>query len=342
MTQSDQQYIYYPAIGIFLDSPERWAEHIGTEEERLLASSWASTQRKGSYLFFSSEQLKIFTNHFQHKRITDLPWRTLGNASNANSLGPLGYLLVSSDNALQTCESMAKYYAVISSLVTINITKDNTYLNLEIIPSSLIPKTVADNIAIIMIQSMAMFGSKMTTDDWEIIKLELTCPECPSVLSALEKNSKMCTFSASTNRFRIPINTIQEPFPFANIDAQNMALTQIQQLWQELQNVRTFSAQITQMLSSSGNNFPTMEAIAFTLSVTPRTLQRRLSAEDTNFRELLNAVKIERAIYYMTKKNQPPKQVSYLVGFKDASSFTKAFKRYTGKTPSDYLLNNSA
>jgi len=82
-------------------------------------------------------------------------------------------------------------------------------------------------------------------------------------------------------------------------------------------------------------------AIADTLSITSRTLQRRLSAEDTNFRELLNTVKIERAIYYMTKKNQPPKQVAYLVGFKDASSFTKAFKRYTGKTPSDYLLNHS-
>jgi AraC-like DNA-binding protein len=100
------------------------------------------------------------------------------------------------------------------------------------------------------------------------------------------------------------------------------------------------SAKITQMLSSSGNNSPTMEAIADTLNVTSRTLQRKLSTEDTNFREILNAVKIERAIYYMTKKKQPPKQVAYLVGFKDASSFTKAFKRYTGKTPSDYLHNN--
>jgi len=341
MAQSDQQYIYYPAIGIFLDSPERWAEHIGTEEERLVACKWVATQRKGNYLFFSSEQLKLLINHFQHKKITDPPWKTLGSSSNANSLGPLGYLLVSSDNALQTCEAMAKHYAVTSSLVTINTTKDNEYLNLEIIPSSLFPKTVADNIAIIMIQSMALFGSRMSTDDWDIIRLDLTCPEDPAVLTALDKNIEMCTFGASSNRFRIPINTIQAPFPFANIDAQNMALTQIQQLRQELQGARTLSAQITQMLSSTGNNFPTMEAIADTLSITSRTLQRRLSAEDTNFRELLNTVKIERAIYYMTKKNQPPKQVAYLVGFKDASSFTKAFKRYTGKTPSDYLLNHS-
>ena len=342
MAQPDQQYIYYPAIGIFLDSPERWAEHIGTEEERLLASKWVETQRKGSYLFFSSEQLKLLTHHFQHKRITDSPWKTLGSSSNANSLGPLGYLLVSSDHALQTCESMAKHYAAISSLVRINTTKDNEYLNLEIIPSPVFPKTIADNIAIIMIQSMAMFGSRMSTDDWDIIRLDLTCHEDPAVLSALEKNIDMCTFSATSNRFRIPISTIQEPFPFANIDAQNMALDQIQQLQQELQSARTLSAQVTQMLSSGGSNFPTMEAIADTLNITSRTLQRRLSAENTNFRELLNTVKIERAIYYMTKKNQPPKKVAYLVGFKDASSFTKAFKRYTGKTPSDYLLNHSA
>jgi hypothetical protein len=129
---------------------------------------------------------------------------------------------------------MAKHYAVISSLVTINITKDNEYLSLEITPSSFFPKIVADNIAIIMIQSMAFFGSKMTTDDWGIIRLDLTCPEDSEVLTVLEKDSTMCTFGASSNRFLIPINTTQEPFPFANTDVQNMALTQIQQLWQEL------------------------------------------------------------------------------------------------------------
>ncbi len=341
MAQSDQQYVYYPAIGIFLDSPERWAEHIGTEAERIIALQWASAQRKGNYLFFPSEQLKFFTEHFQHLKITERPWKSLGSSSNANSLGPLGYLLVSSDHALQTLESMAKHYEIISSLVTLRITKDSEYLNLEITPSPLLPRTFAENLAITMIQSMAQFGSKMSDNDWGMIKLDLACTEDPSILTLLEKDSDSCIFNSPSNRFRIPINTTQEPFPFANIDAQNMALTQINQLRQELQSARTLSAQITQMLSSAGNNFPTMESIADTLNVTSRTLQRRLSAEDTNFRELLNTVKIERAIYYMMKKNQPPKQVAYLVGFKDASSFTKAFKRYTGKTPSDYLLKNS-
>ncbi len=340
MTQSDQQYVYYPAIGVFLDSPERWAEHIGTETERLLALKWASDQRKGNYLFFPSEQLSFFTTHFQHKKITERPWKSIGTSSNANSLGPLGYLLVSSDHALQTLESMAKHYEIVSSLMALRVTKDSEFLNLEITPSPLLPRLFADNLTITMIQSMAQFGSRMSNNDWGIVKLELTCPEDPAVLNVLEKDTGACTFNSPSNRFRIPIDTTREPFPFANTDAQNMALTQIQQLRQELQSARTLSAQITQMLSAVGNNFPTMEAIADSLSVTSRTLQRRLSTENTNFRELLNAVKIERAIYYMTKKNQPPKQVAYLVGFKDASSFTKAFKRYTGKTPSDYLLKH--
>lgn len=340
MAQSDQQYVYYPAVGIFLDSPERWAENIGTETERLLALQWASSQRKGNYLFFPSEQLTLFTEYFQHKKITERPWKSLGASSNANSLGPLGYLLVSSDNALQTLESMAKHYEVISSLVKLRITRDCEYLSLEITPSPLFPKLFADNLIITMIQSMAIFGSKMSSNDWEIVKLDLTCPKDPTILSILEKDINACTFNAPSNRFRIPISTTLEPFPFANVNAQNMALAQIQQLRQELQSTRTFSAQITQMLSSSGKNFPTMEAIADSLSVTSRTLQRRLSTENTSFRELLNAVKIERAIYYMMKKNHPPKQVAYLVGFKDASSFTKAFKRYTGETPSDYLLSH--
>lgn len=336
MAHSDQLYLYYPVIGQFLEHPERWAAHIGSETERAQLSQWASTKRKGSYLYFTEDDLRVFTQYFQHRKITDLPWRSLSSAANANSLGPLGYLLVSGNDAHQTCHTIVKYSEVLSPLVTFKVNEDKKFLNLEILPSNQLPKPIADNLAVMIIQFAAQFGGQMSNDEWSIIALELTHPNDTELLSLLEKEQDSCTFNTTTNKFRIPLETVHNPFPFGNIDAQNMAITQVQQLLLELQSERTLSSQVNQMLTSS-HTFLSMEHIAERLHITPRTLQRRLANENTSYRILLNTAKIERAIYFMTKKNQPPKQAAYLVGFKDASSFTKAFKRYTGSTPSDYL-----
>ena len=337
MAHSDQLYLYYPVLGQFLEHPDRWTTHIGSEAERIQLSQWASPKRKGNYLYFTADDLITFTQFFQDRKITDLPWRSLSSSVNANSLGPLGYLLVSSNDSQQTCHSLVKYSDVVSPLVTFYVTEDKRFLNLEVHPSSQLPKSIADNLALMMIQFAAQFGGQMASDEWNIIALDLTYPTSPEVLTLLEKDLDSCTFNAKVNRFRIPLGTIHNPFPFGNVDAQNMAITQIQQLQLELQNGRTLTSQIKQMLMSADATFLSMEEVAETLHITPRTLQRRLATENTSYRVLINAVKIERAIHYMTKKNQPPKQAAYLVGFKDASSFTKAFKRYTGETPSGYL-----
>jgi len=337
MEHSDQLYLYYPVIGQYLEHPERWAAHMGNEAERTQLAQWASSKRKGNYLYFTADDLTAFTQYFQHRKITDIPWSSLSSSANANSLGPLGYLLVSGNDSRQTCHSLATYSNVVSPMVTFEVTEDQHYLNLEIHPSPRLPKPIADNLAVMMIQFAAQFGGQMSSDEWDVIALDLTYPTDIEVLALLEKDINSCTFNAKVTRFRIPLETVHNPFPFGNVDAQNMAISQINQLQQELQNERTLSSQIKQMLVSSSASFLTMEEIAEALHITPRTLQRRLASEKTSYRILLNAVKIERAIHFMTIKNQPPKQVAYLVGFKDASSFTKAFKRYTGKTPSDYL-----
>jgi AraC-like DNA-binding protein len=76
-----------------------------------------------------------------------------------------------------------------------------------------------------------------------------------------------------------------------------------------------------------------LDEIARRLGVSRRTLARRLSAERLTFSAIVESLKIELAKRYMADEDLSISQVAWLLGYQEVSSFTHAFKRWTGKTP---------
>ncbi|WP_284620603.1 AraC family transcriptional regulator [Aquabacterium humicola] len=76
-----------------------------------------------------------------------------------------------------------------------------------------------------------------------------------------------------------------------------------------------------------------MNAAADALHVSTRTLQRRLSAESTSFRQLLDATRAHHAIVRLLRGRTPLMQVGVEVGFSEQSSLCRAFRRWTGCSP---------
>ena len=78
------------------------------------------------------------------------------------------------------------------------------------------------------------------------------------------------------------------------------------------------------------------DAVASELAMSPRSLQRGLQKEGTNFKELLDMTRRDLAKNYIRENQLSLIEVCCLLGFSDQSNFTKAFKRWTGKTPLNY------
>jgi AraC-like DNA-binding protein len=77
----------------------------------------------------------------------------------------------------------------------------------------------------------------------------------------------------------------------------------------------------------------TMDTIAAELGVSRPTLFRRLKAEGTTFEKVLDELRHKLALYYLSGKKVSVNETAYLVGFSDAAAFSRAFKRWTGKSP---------
>lgn len=92
----------------------------------------------------------------------------------------------------------------------------------------------------------------------------------------------------------------------------------------------------TVMLKQLQDGMPTTESVAKALHISIRTLHRRLSDADSSFNGLLSALLEDLSKSYLSMR-MPVQNVADRLGYADARTFNRAFKRWTGMTVSQYL-----
>ena len=90
-------------------------------------------------------------------------------------------------------------------------------------------------------------------------------------------------------------------------------------------------AAIEPMLEGGDAN---VDRVARELGMSRQTLYRRLKAEGVTFEELLEAKRRQLAIRYLGLNRLSVKAAAYKLGFSDPAAFSRAFKRWTGTSPS--------
>jgi AraC-like DNA-binding protein len=97
-----------------------------------------------------------------------------------------------------------------------------------------------------------------------------------------------------------------------------------------------------ELIAAMDGGDPSMENIARRIGTSGRSLHRRLSEEGTRFNDLLDTVRQEFAKRYLARKSVSASEVAYLIGFQSPTAFFRAFKRWTGRTPSQFLAAPSS
>ncbi|MFT4962049.1 MAG: AraC-like DNA-binding protein [Paracoccaceae bacterium] len=80
----------------------------------------------------------------------------------------------------------------------------------------------------------------------------------------------------------------------------------------------------------------TQHHIAKTLGMSARTLSRRLAKEETTFFKTVETLRHSLAERYLSHSDLVLAEIAFLLGYSGLSSFSDAFKRWTGKTPGQY------
>ena len=88
-----------------------------------------------------------------------------------------------------------------------------------------------------------------------------------------------------------------------------------------------------ELLQRTRVGLPSLTSVSRGLGVGPRTVQRQLKAEGVSFAELVDEVRATLAREYLRDPEVTISEVAYLLGFSELSAFSRAFRRWTGRSP---------
>lgn len=93
-------------------------------------------------------------------------------------------------------------------------------------------------------------------------------------------------------------------------------------------------ARATMMLDRNG--YPDLDQLAEKLHMSPRTLRRKLLAQSSSYKQLLEEARHRDALRLLEKPGLEIRQIAELLGYADPANFTRAFRQWTGRAPREY------
>lgn len=173
----------------------------------------------------------------------------------------------------------------------------------------------------------------------QVIPLKVTLPDLPSHLA--EYKTFFCVLPQKSEHISIVFSSqdAERPFLTANPTMWSFFEPNLQRSLIQLDEDATVSEKVKAILLE---NLPaglcTIEDVAQRLAMSKRTLQRLLLEEQTNFKTLLDTTRQSLAQHYLEKSSMSTGEISFLLGFQEHNSFSRAFKNWTGNTPQEYRL----
>jgi len=248
-------------------------------------------------------------------------------------LGPLGYAWMTSASLGDACQRLERFSRVVMDRLRFShlCAEEGVYVRIDFDKG-------ADVGLMNYLFNMALFIQMIRLNlgsDFNPLKVSLNFPK-PTESDTIQSHFQ-CTleYDAPLNQLLISHKDWQHKLPRVNAE---LALMHDEIVIRYLSRVKKqdiinqVKAAIFELLGS-GN--VTAEDIANKLHITSRTLRRRLDEEGASYGGILKDLRQELAMQYIRDASMALTEISYLLGFSQPSSLSRAFRLWTGKSPTE-------
>lgn len=144
-------------------------------------------------------------------------------------------------------------------------------------------------------------------------------------------------FAQPCNALEIDASALDRPLPAADPALSRVVERHAEALLAALPAIEQGIAdRVRRVLAGSlGEGEASLAAVAKRLRTSERSLQRKLAEEGVTFDALLDELRRDLALRYLSDRRLAIAEVAYLLGYSEPSPFHRAFKRWTGKTPAE-------
>ncbi len=253
-------------------------------------------------------------------------------------MGPLGYAWMTSDNLSAAFNRLCRFSKIVTEGSKLTLVEKDDEVSMEFRFLKNIALTSRSDTAMAMLIAMVQANGGPGLHPVSV-SFSHAAPEDPGPYFALfqcpvEFDAPVTTFNLSKEETEKPRSSSHAQLSLLHDQLMREYLNRL-----DKDNiVERVKAAIVDMLPS-GHISDAL--IARALFMTERTLQRRLQVEGTTFKSLLTEVRQELADQYIRDSRLTLQEISFLLGFAELSSFSRAFKRWNGMSPKHYRASHS-
>lgn len=160
----------------------------------------------------------------------------------------------------------------------------------------------------------------------------------PAGLAGLYESALQCPveFDAGANEILYGQDDLDRPLPQANPVVASLHVEACHERLRRLRGQDPFVETVTACILARPGHFPDLPEVAAELRLSERSLRRRLAEAGIGYRDLVARLRQDLAIDMLTETGMAVEAVAERLGYAETASFTHAFRRWTGQSPSRF------
>ena len=249
-------------------------------------------------------------------------------------LHALGYAFLASTTLRTGLQRLSRYVQVVNDVVGYDLGEDGEIVSVTLTTAHTMyqpPFAPQEDSGWATIASMcrAVYGEDLDPVE---VRFQHSAPSCKGDYYGFFRCP--VRFASDASAILFSRADVDRPLPAANRElaqANDRILTDFLSKLRKDDLITRVKTAIAEDLPSGS---PSDKVIAKSVFMSPRTLNRKLTSQGTNYSQLLEAVRHELAEQYVADPSLSLSEISFLLGFSELSAFSRAFKRWTGDAPS--------
>lgn len=254
----------------------------------------------------------------------------LCEAVRSESFSPPLFAALSSPNLIVAARRIAKFKTLVAPMrLDVAERGDIVTIDFTWLDAPLVPPVSLVVMELLFCVALARIGTRE-----QISPVEVSTDVLPSPRAPYEKFIG-CRLSLGTrHRITFTATDARRPFLTSNEPLWSAFEPELRRRLADLEGAVTTAKRVqAALMEGLPSGLFSMEAIAGKLSLSKRTLQRRVAAEGTSYQEILNETRRALARHYLEQSTLPAAEIAFLLGFEEPNSFYRAFRGWTGRTP---------
>jgi AraC-like DNA-binding protein len=252
-----------------------------------------------------------------------------------------GYAVTSSPNLGRALERMVHYIPLLHIGVKLAFIVEETAARFtHAIPVS--PAPVPTVLGQWAVANIVWSFRQATGVNWVPLQVKFQHPQPPDISAYRDFFRAPLAFDCPVDELILDIELLKLPLLKADPGLDAILNRHVKELIARLPKSNTFMDSVRWAISEGLRCGDVgMEVIAKRLNYTPRTFQRKLKEAGTSYTDLLDQMRHQLSLHYLREAPIAVSEVAFLLGFSESSAFHRAFKRWTGISPSEFRLTEA-